>query len=440
MKLKTMLLAIFIPVFTVALLACSSTATTTTSSVSPSASAATTSPSPSAINKIKSLKVGMYAGSADPYYQLLHDTLQACANDDTDCKWTVDFRVGPQSPDAQLQAAMDFLSADYDALVFIQDSAEATSKCIDKAKAARVPYFGAYSSFATSSNAKNAAGSCCYDFVQTGKYAGEQAVKSGAKKLIVVESQINQGSTSDQTLGYLLAYQEAGKNLGGSTAQQIAEQKSKAKQDGKQEIKVVSWVSGGGTASSTQQAMAAAIKSLGPQGFDSVYVQSDAMMEGVIDAMKDANLDPSKYFLSACGGTEKSLDWIKDGTIKCDVNLSAALEGDVLYQQIKAYFTGEKYRKYIHPYLTEFDASNIDQVTGMLIPSTDGKTYIAARKANKFAHNISDSKFTDIEKMGVASASASASAKPSATASKPGASPSPAASKPAAASPSASKK
>ena len=233
-----------------------------------------------------------------------------------------------------------------------------------------------------------------------GKYAGEQAAKAGAKKLVMIEGQLGQGSASAQTLGYLLAYQAAGKNMGGVTANDIASQKSQVKQDGKQEIEVVGWASGGWFADPAAKAMANFITSLGPDGFDSVYAQNDPMMEGVLAAMKDAGLDPSKYFLSAGNGREISWQWVKDGVIDADVNQSAALEGDVLYQQIKGYFTGTTYRKYIHPYLNAYDSSNIATIESSLVPFTDTKAYMEKRAAGKIVYDINDPKFVDIADMG----------------------------------------
>ena len=55
----------------------------------------------------------------------------------------------------------------------------------------------------------------------------------------MIEGQLGQGSASAQTEGFLLAYEQAGKNLGGVTATELAKNKTEAKQDGTQEIEVV---------------------------------------------------------------------------------------------------------------------------------------------------------------------------------------------------------
>ena len=105
------------------------------------------------------------------------------------------------------------------------------------------------------------------------------------------------------------------------------------------------WGSGGWFADPAKKVMQDAITSLGPDGFDGVYVHNDEMMAGVLQAFEEAGLDPSKYWLGASNGKEKSWDWVEKGTTTMDVNETATLEADIASQQIKAYFAGEPYKK-----------------------------------------------------------------------------------------------
>ena len=123
---------------------------------------------------------------------------------------------------------------------------------------------------------------------------------------------------------------------------------------GGKDLEIVLWASGNWMADPAKKIMADAITALGRDGWDGAYVQNDEMMDGVIQAIQEQGLNPSDYWLGASNGKEKSWTWVKDGTTTMDVNQTAALEGDVVYQQVKAYFAGESYRKYIHPYLTPF--------------------------------------------------------------------------------------
>jgi ABC-type sugar transport system substrate-binding protein len=343
--------------------------------------------------EVQTLKIGYYADAADSYYQVEVDTLIACAEADPECDWDVTYKVGQSTAAEQLQAVEDFIIAGYDAIVVIQNNADTTSECIVKAVDAGIPYFGASHSFASVSNREDAAGSCCYDFIEAGVYAGEDALARGVEKVIMIEGVLGQGSAGAQTLGFLKAYEDAGKSLGGYTAEEVATQKMELSLDGTQEIEVVFWASGNWFSDPAQKAMTDAITSLGPDGFDGAYVQNNPMMEGVLLAMEEAGLDSSDYWLGSSNGREISWQWVKDKIITMDVNQTAALEGETEYQQIKAYFKGEEYRKYVHPYLTPYNIDNINDVA--LVPFSDVDKYMEGRAAGDFVTDIDDAKFKD---------------------------------------------
>jgi len=379
---------------------CKATAATATTAAAETTAAATTAAAETTAAvtepEVLTLNIGYYADAADSYYQVEMDTFKACADADPECKWNVNMKVGQSTAAEQLQAVEDFIMAGYDAIVVIQNNPETTSECIAKCVDAGIPYFGASHSFAGISNRKDAAGSCCFNFITAGKYSGVDLVARGAKKIIMIEGVLGQGSASAQTLGFLLAYEEAGIKLGAS-AKDVAELKTEVKLDGTQEAKVVAWASGGWFSDPAQKAMSDFITSLGPKGFDAVYAQNDPMMEGVLLAMESAGLNPEDYLLCACNGREISWQWVKDKIIKNDVNQPASLEGETIYQQVKAYFKGEPYRKYIHPYLTPYNVDNINEVYDSLVPFSDVAKYMEKRAAGAFVTDINDPKWTDQE-------------------------------------------
>lgn len=342
------------------------------------------------------LTIGFYADAADSYYQVINDTLNAIA-EEAGMNWTIDYKVGQSTADEQLKAVEDFITAGYDAIIVIQNNVDTTSECIQKCVDAGIPYFGACHNFVTADNASDAAGSVCHDFLQGGIYAGQDALERGVSKVIMIEGVLGQGSAGDQTLGFLQAYEDAGKSLGGVTAEELAANKSQAQLDGTQEIEVVQWASGNWAADPAQKAMTDAITALGPDGFDGVYVQNNPMAEGVIAAMEDAGLNPADYWIGSMNGREISWNWAKEGTITMDVNQSAALEADVLFQQISAYFNGEEYRQYVHPYLLPYDKDDINEVEADLIPFSDIDNYMSRRADGSIVTDLNDPLFTDIE-------------------------------------------
>lgn len=339
--------------------------------------------------------IGFYADAADSYYQLLYDTLVACDAEDDTTDFTVDFKVGQSTADEQLKAVEDFITAGYDAIAVIQNNPNTTSECITKATEAKIPYFGMTHSFASIANKTDAAGAICYDFIQAGKYAGEDALKRGVTKVIMIEGVLGQGSAGAQSQGFLMAYEEAGKSLGGVTAEELATKKTEVKLDGTQELEVVFWGSGNWFAEAAQKTMTDAITSLGKDGWDGAYVQNNPMVEGAIAAIKEAGLQPADYWLGSSNGREISWDWAKNKEITMDVNQPGALEGCMLFQQLKAYFAGEEYRKYIHPYLTPYNIDDIAELEPSLVPCSDVKAFMDKKASGAFVTDINDPKFVD---------------------------------------------
>jgi len=341
--------------------------------------------------------VGLYADAADSYYQQIYDVVSRASAADPETDWAVDFKVGQSTAEEQLNAVQDFITAGYDAIIVIQNNPNTTSECIEKCVEAGIPYFGATHYFGNVPNAKDAAGSVSYDFVYGGYLAGQDALARGIKKVINIEGVLGQGSAAAQTLGFIKAYEDAGVNLGGFTAEEIATQKPMPSAlDGAQEFEIVFWASGGWMADPAQKAMTDAITSLGMDGFDAVYAHNNPMTEGVIAAMTDAGLTTEDYWIGSMNGREISWDWAEEGKITMDVNQPAAMEGYLLYQQVKAFFNGETYRKYVHPYFSTYTKENIGEMRPSLVPATDIDAFMAGVASGAFVTDINDAKFLDI--------------------------------------------
>ena len=394
MKKVFVLVLMVVMVFSLCLAACGNqTAPTPAPAPAPAPTEPGDTNEPAAAPEKKT--IGLYADAADSYYQLLNDALVGVADMDPEVDWQVDFKVGQSTADEQLRAVEDFITAGYDAMVVIQNNPNTTSECIEKAVAAGIPYFGMTHDFASAPNARDAAGAICYDFFEGGRLAGEDACARGVSKVVMIEGVLGQGSAGVFSWGFLQAYEDAGKSLGGYTAEEIAKLKSEVKLDGTQDVEIVFWASGNWFAEAAQKAMQDAVTSLGPDGWDGAYVQNNPMMEGVITAIEDAGLNPSDYWLGSCNGREISWQWVLDGIVTMDVNQPGALEGAMVKQQLKAYFNGEEYRKYIHPYFTPYNIDNINELLPSLVPATDIDAFLAGYAAGSFTTDINDPKFKD---------------------------------------------
>jgi len=353
---------------------------------------------------VQTKTIGFYADAADSYYSLMNDALQACAAQDPDLNWTIDYKVGQSTADEQLKAVEDFITAGYDAIIVIQNNPNTTSECISKCKDAGIPYFGAAHYFGDVPNAGDSAGSTNFDFVLGGEYAGQDALARGVSKVIMIEGVLGQGSASDQTLGFLQAYEKAGKSFGTKadgtpwTANDIATVKPPVSDiKGTPDVEVVSWNSGNWMTDPAHQAMLDAISALGADGWDGAYVQNNPMVEGAFNAMQEQGLTTDNYWLGSMNGREASWDWAKQGKISMDVNQPSTLEGVLLYQMIKEYFNnGVVAKAHVHPYMTPYTKENINDVVDSLVHMTDVNAFMDGMNNNTFVWKIDDPKFVEI--------------------------------------------
>ena len=109
------------------------------------------------------------------------------------------------------------------------------------------------------------------------------------------------------------------------------------------------------------------------------------MMAGALQAMQEAGVDPSKYWLGSSNGKEKSWAWVQKGITTMDVNETPTLEADIAHQQIKAHFAGKPYKKAVFVYVTPFNKSDIN--VDKLIPFNHDD-YMKKRDAGAFIYDI----------------------------------------------------
>ena len=342
--------------------------------------------------------IGVYADNVDSYYKAITDVFIALAKADPEtADWEVQVVTGTGSAAEQLNAVQNFVTSGYDAIAVIQNNVETTSECIEMTKEAGIPYIGLTHSFGSAPNALDALAFIGYDFVQEGLYAGEDAYAKGAKKVVNVEGVLGQGTAGAQSLGFIQGYTNAGADIGTfKNAEEWAAVKNSGMQGG--EGLQLYWTSGGWMKDSAKTQMANIITELGADGFDGVYAQNNPMLEGVIEAMEEAGLDVPSYWLGSGNGREISWNWVRDGLTDMDVNQSALLEGESLYQILKAHFAGEEHRKYIHPYFNFYNTENIEEIYDTLIPFTDVEAYLAKREAGAFVYDINNTEFfKDVE-------------------------------------------
>jgi ABC-type sugar transport system substrate-binding protein len=326
----------------------------------------------------KAKVIGYYMDNSDDYYKAGFQVFKALANN---AGWQVLDVVGQGTAPEQISAVEDFITQKVDALVVVQNSPETTSECLKRAQAAGIPEFHLTHN---PPNEPGLAGFAGFDWVYDGELAAQSAIKHNAKRVIMIEGKLGQGTAAGQTQGFLQGYKKAGKDIG-NLLDSVG-----VKGAGGKDLQVVFWGSGGWFADPAKKVMQDAITSLGPDGFDGAYVQNDEMMTGALQAMQEAGLDPGKYWLGSSNGKEKSWDWVEKGLVTMDVNQCPTLEADIAFQQVTAHFEGKPYKKAVFVNFMPFEKDNLDK--SKMIPWILDD-YMTKRAANAFKYDISDPVF-----------------------------------------------
>jgi len=322
--------------------------------------------------------IGYYMDAADDYYKAGFQVFKALA---TQAGWDVLDVVGQGTAPEQIAAVENFITQKVDAVVVVQNSPQTTSETLKKCAAAGIPEFHLTHN---PPNEPGLAGFSGFDWVYDGHLAGKSAIAHGAKRIVMIEGKLGQGTAAGQTQGFIEEYRDQGKDIG-KLLSSVG-----VKGAGGKDLQIVFWGSGGWFADPAKKVMQDAITALGPDGFDGAYVQNDEMMTGALQAMQEAGLDTSKYWLGASNGKEKSWAWVEKGQTTMDVNQCPTLEADVCFQQMTAYFAKKPYPKAIFVQFLPFEKSNINR--NKLIPWILND-YMAKRNAKAFIFDMTNPVF-----------------------------------------------
>ena len=331
------------------------------------------------------LTVGYYMDGADDYYKCGLDVVTYLGENDDEFEWEIISRVGEWRAVDQLAAVEDFITMGVDAMIIVQNSPEASRESIEKANAAGIPYF-ALAQRPWITKDLDLAGfvvtpiTVSYDI-------GKSAAASGASRFIFIEGALGQDYVSDFTRYILQAFHEAGKDIGGFWNEK-ENRADETFQGSSPDFEIVFRGSGNFMTEPAKSLMADAIVSLGPDGFDGIIVGNDEMVDGVLQAMEEAGIDPKPYWIGTSNGKEKSWPWIREGIIDFEISQTPTLEADYMFQIVKDYFGANKIEwKYKFNTCTPFTIDNIDDIT--LIPY-NVKSYFEVRASGKLDYDVNN--------------------------------------------------
>jgi ABC-type sugar transport system substrate-binding protein len=151
--------------------------------------------------------IGYYMDNSDDFYKAGFQVFSTLAKREG---WKVVDIVGQGTAPDQLQAVENFITQRVDALVVVQNSPKTTSECLKLAKAAGIPEFHLTHN---PPNEPGLTGFAGYDWVTLGEIAGRSAIAHNVKRVIMIEGKLGQGTASGQTMGFLAAYKQAGKDI-----------------------------------------------------------------------------------------------------------------------------------------------------------------------------------------------------------------------------------
>ena len=307
--------------------------------------------------------VGYFKAAADDYYKAGWDVFNALATKEG---WEVLEIMGDGTDAKMLSSIENFINQKVDAIVCVQTTSASGAEVAKKAKEAGIPFFS-LTHQPDAIEGFEPTGASCYDWIKTGTYAGESALANGVTKVIMIEGVQGQGTAAGQTIGFLKAYEDAGVD-----------------------VEVVFTGYGNWFAQGAMKAMEEALVAIGPDGFDGAYVHNDEMLDGALQAMENAGLDPSNYWLGSSNGKEKSWKWVEDGLVTMDVNQTPTLEADLVFQMIQAEFAGVEYKHYVYSSLNPYTKDHMVN----LVPY-DMDAYLAGRESGAFVYDLSDPVFEE---------------------------------------------
>ncbi len=302
----------------------------------------------------KSPKIGFILAGPDIFYATEMNVFKELAEKED---WKVQVVSSEYTASKEIASGEDFIAKKVDAIVIITSNPQSAAEVARKAKAADIPIF-----FLESAPIPEAydipVAIVTGDWIAMGFTVGEYVGKKYPdSKIALIEGVYGQGIAEGIRDGFKQGLESVGAGY------EIVFQAS-----GKWQRK---------EGMDAAQDLIASRKE-----FDVLYVMNEAMMGGVLQALKEAGKE-GQYPLFSDNGTEEGIQWIRDGVMEATCANPPSANGDLMFQMVKAHLEGKDHPRHVigvQPLLTR---ENLDGA----IP-WDPENYFAQKAAGSFEVDI----------------------------------------------------
>jgi|GEM_PF-2740109 len=309
--------------------------------------------------------IGYVLAGPDIYYEQSFQVFEGLGKD---LNWTITKTSSDYDPKKETNNVQDMIAKKVDAIVLCDVTTDNGAACAKLANDANIPIF-----FITTLPDLGGVGtptaSCSGPWYQNGVNAATwllpQAADPANPKFVLIEGAYGQSTIELQRLGFLTYLSE---QLG-KTVEQVFEDNIVYNQTG-------GWMTDGAM-NVMQDCMA---KTGGD--FDGIFVGNEAMTNGVRKVLETAGKD-NVYPIATENGYEETWEEMKaNPDLKMMVDqIASTAEGDLVFQQVRAYFAGIDFPKFVKCPITPVTPENV--ATANLLPYKDAAAYIALAKEGK---------------------------------------------------------
>ena len=344
------------------------------SSAAPASSAAASSAAPASseaaapaasadYSKAMNKSIGYVLSGPDIYYQQSFAVFEGLAKD---LNWTITKTTSDYDVKKETNNVQDMIAKKVDAIVLNDVTCDNGAACAKLANDANIPIF-----FITTLPDLDGVGkptaSCSGPWYQDGINAATwllpKAKDPKNPKFVLIEGAYGQSTIELQRLGFLTYLSE---QLG-KTVEEVFNEN------------IVYNQTGGWMTDTALTVMQDAMAKTGGD-FDGIYVGNEAMANGVIKALQATGKD---YPIATENGYEETFAAMKaDPSMNMMVDsIPSTAEGDLVFQQVRAYFCGIDFPKHVKCPIQSITTENV--ATANPLPYKDADAYIALAKAGK---------------------------------------------------------